>query len=181
MKMFNRVLEDAAGCNPAGDGASSISVEQDGPRLAYVMDFPPAALPPPFATMFRPTIILGKDQLIVAASTTAAEQAVEPLRRPPGQRRQPAGAFVPVVHRLPANMVYLNISDPRKTMPAMIEALPILAQQMNAQTAQQQRMRPPGVGGPPPGAPLSADRPRQPPPGRRARPPPLPRLDGPGR
>ena len=112
-------------------------------------------LPPPFATLFRPTIVMGKDQLIIGASTTAAEQAADLSGTPRERLWQPTGAFVPVMSKLPANLVYLRITDPRETMPAIIEALPILAQQVNAQIAQTQRMRG-QIGEPPaPGAPVT--------------------------
>ena len=77
--------------------------------------------------MFQPTVMLGKDQLVLAATTAAAEQALAG-----GPRWQPTGAFVPMARRLPASLVFLNVSDPRDSMPALIEKLPVLVQQLNA-------------------------------------------------
>ncbi len=134
IKMFNMALQ--------GGPAGNLEFRKlDGARPSYVLDLPAGLLPPPFATLFRPTIVMGKDQLIIGASTTAAEQAANLSGTPKERLWQPTGAFVPVVSKLPANMVYLRISDPRETLPAIIEALPILAQQVNAQIAQTQRMR----------------------------------------
>ena len=55
--------------------------------------------------------------------------------------------FVPVMRGLPANMVGLRINDPRETMPAVVEALPVLAQIINAQIAAQRRQFPGGPAG----------------------------------
>ena len=82
--------------------------------------------------MFQPTVELGKDQLVIAATTAAADQAVDlaglPGRpaleaRPARSSRWPAGC--------PGDLVFLNVSDPRDTLPAMIEGLPMIVQQMN--------------------------------------------------
>jgi prepilin-type processing-associated H-X9-DG protein len=141
--------------NPAGGGGAALQFrKQGGPRPAYVMDVPAGVLPPPFSTMFRPTILLARDQLVLSATTAPAEQAANLSAGKPDQRWQPAGAFEPVVRRLPSNLVLLHIYDPRNTMPAIIDSLPILVQQINAQAAQAQRMRPPGAGGPAGGGPF---------------------------
>ncbi len=76
--------------------------KQEGARLSYILDLPAGMLPPPFATLFRPTIIVGKDQLIVGASTDAAEKAANLSGTPKDRLWQPTGAFVPVVRRVPA-------------------------------------------------------------------------------
>jgi prepilin-type processing-associated H-X9-DG protein len=125
--------------------------KQEGAGLSYILDLPEGMLPPPFATLFRPTIVVGKDQFIVAASTDPARKAAALSGSPKDRLWQPTGAFVPVVRRLPANLIYLRIADPRETMPAIIESLPILAQTLNAQMAQapQRRGGLPGAPGTP--------------------------------
>ena len=70
--------------------------------------------------------MLSANQLVVAATTLAAEHAVAK-----DQRRRSAEAFVPVVRRLPKNLVFLSLSDPRESMPELIERLPAYAQQFN--------------------------------------------------
>src|SRR5205823_4139617 len=130
--------------NPAGAKPLAFR-KQEGPRPAYVMDLPAGLLPPPFATLFQPTVVLGKDQLVLAASPKGAERAAGLSSGPPERRWRPAGAFVPVLRRLPSNLVYLQINDPRSIMPAMIDALPILVQQINAESARAQRRGGPGV------------------------------------
>jgi hypothetical protein len=66
----------------------------------------------------------------------------------PGQTWRPDGAFAPVARRLPADMILLNFSDPRETMPGAIAALPILIPQINAAIGQARRQS--GRPGPPP-------------------------------
>jgi prepilin-type processing-associated H-X9-DG protein len=145
MTLINRLCAQLqAGAVRIQPGASPLQFrKQDGPRPVYALDFPPGSLPPPFETMFRPTITLAKDQLVLAASTEAAAKAAGLSSGRPAGRWEAPAAYLPMVRRLPGSLVYLNVSDPRDTIPAMIEALPILAQQINAQAAQQQRLRDP--------------------------------------
>ncbi len=134
MNVANQVLQGAAGGNLQFR-------KQEGARLSYIMDLPAGMLPPPFATLFRPTIVAGKDQFVVGASTDAAEKAASLSGTAKDRLWQPTGAFIPVLKKVPANLVYLRIADPREMMPAIVESLPILAQQINAQMAQAQQMR----------------------------------------
>ena len=131
MMGLNQIIKQrqaAARPNPANAGAASPEFRKlTAPRFAYVLDLPPGSLPPQFLTMFQPTVILGKDRLVLSATTAAAEQALAG-----GPRWQPTGAFIPVARRLPASLVFLSISDPRDAMPALIENLPVVAQQLNA-------------------------------------------------
>ena len=99
-----------------------------------MLDLPPDSLPPPYVTMLRPTVVISRDQLVVSASTPAAEQALAG-----GPRWQPDGAFIPVVNRLPAEMIYLGLSDPRAGTAIFTKALPILVRQINAEIALAQR------------------------------------------
>ena len=64
----------------------------------------------------------------------AAEQALAG-----GPRWQPARAFVPLVNRLPAEMVYLGLIDPRAGTAIFATALPILVRQINAEIVLAQR------------------------------------------
>ncbi len=105
--------------------------KQDGPRPTYLLDLPHGSVPPQIAAMFQPTLTLGKDQLVLAATTAAAERAIGAAAAGAGSRWQATGEFVPMARRLPENMVLLSVSDPRDTMPALIENLPALVQQLN--------------------------------------------------
>src|SRR5262249_51658973 len=111
-------------------------------RPEYYLNVPEGLLPPPFSTMFRPTIILGREQLVVGASTAPAERAAGLSAAKADGRWQPDEAFVPLLRRLPERMVGLRISDPRETLTAVVEALPVLAQTINAQVAAQRRQFP---------------------------------------
>ena len=134
MNVVNQVLQQA----PPGNLSFR---KQEGARLTYTLDLPEGMLPPPFATLFRPTIIVGKEQLIIGASYDAAQKAASLSIAQKDLLWKPTGAFVSAVQRLTGNMVYLRIADPREMMPAIIESLPILAQTLNAQMAQQQQFR----------------------------------------
>jgi prepilin-type processing-associated H-X9-DG protein len=140
VKLVNFVLTNARVLPP---GAAGLEFRQEqGAPARYVLDLPEGLLPPPFSTMFRPTIILGQEQLVVGASVAAAERAAGLSAAKAEGRWQPDGAFIPVVRRLPDTMVGLRISDPRETMPAIVEALPVLARTINAQVAAQRRQFP---------------------------------------
>ena len=121
---------EAARRNPAG-GAPPAAPAQlrkiDGPSPGYVLDFPPGPQAAQLAAIFQPTLLLGKNQLILSASTAAALRAAAE-----GPRWRPGGLYVPVVRRLPDRLVFLNLSDPGESMPGFIENLPAVAQQMNA-------------------------------------------------
>lgn len=132
-----------ANVGPRGGEAWALEFRREpGDRPKYVMDLPPNLLPPPFSTMFRPTIILGPERLVLGASTAAADRAAGLLAAKADGRWQPDEAFAPVIRRLPARMVGLRIADPRETMPAVVEALPILARLINAQIAAQRQQFP---------------------------------------
>jgi prepilin-type processing-associated H-X9-DG protein len=95
------------------------------------MDLPPGILPPPFSSMFRPTITLTRNQLIVSASSSAAERAAALSAKSPDELWKPDDAYAMVAGRLPAGIFFLNVDDSRVTIPAMVQALPILVSQLN--------------------------------------------------
>jgi prepilin-type processing-associated H-X9-DG protein len=105
--------------------------KQEAKRPTYVLDLSRAGLPPQVLAMFQPTIELGNGQLAIAANTTAADQAVAVAALPADRRWKPTDAFVPMARRLPRDLVFLTVSDPRETLPAFVQALPMLVQQMN--------------------------------------------------
>ena len=92
MRTINAMLQ----AQRAGPNAPVLAFrKQDGPRPTYVLDLPQGGLPPQILAMFQPTVTLGKDQLVFAASTDAAERAIGASTAAPGQRWQATGAFVP--------------------------------------------------------------------------------------
>ncbi len=75
---LNRIIgqQMARRPNQAG-GAGAPAPEfrkQPGDRPTYVLDLPPGLLPPQLAEMFQPTVSLGKDGLVLAATTAAADR-----------------------------------------------------------------------------------------------------------
>ena len=128
MRAINAILQAQRGWPEC----SGHRVPQTGrPAPTYVLDLPQGGLPPQILAMFQPTVTLGKDQLVFAATTDAADRAINVSTTGPGQRWQATGAFVPMARRLPENLVLLNVSDPRDTLPAAVENLPALVQQLN--------------------------------------------------
>ena len=102
-----------------------------GSRRGYTLDFPPEALPVPYLSGLRPTLIFDRDQIVFGASTTAAHQAM--LARKPWQ---PAGPFGPLVKQLAAeNLIYLGLNDPRAGTLLFERILPIIARQINVEVA----------------------------------------------
>ncbi len=118
--------------------------KQSGPRRTYVLDLAQGGLSPQIVAMFKPTVTLGKDQLVLAAAT---DRAIVTSSAGQAKRWQATGAFVPMARRLPENLVLLNVSDPRDTLPAMIENLPALVQQMNGFLPRSPQAGRPGAGG----------------------------------
>jgi prepilin-type processing-associated H-X9-DG protein len=128
--------QQAAKGNP--DDAPVMKFEKlDGPRTGYVLNLPPGSVPPGPLTSMQPTILLAQDRLVIAGTAAAARSAASV--RGPDQTWRPTGAFVPVARRLPAEMVLLNISDPRETIPTAIASLPFVLPQLNAVIGQARR------------------------------------------
>lgn len=138
IKSFNPMLREYLRGIPRNRVASSLAFlkfqKLPGRRLQYVLDLPPNSLPQPYVTMLRPTVMIGRDQLVVSASTPAAEQALAG-----GPHWKADGAFIPVMKGLPAEMVYLGLIDPRAGTAIFKKALPILVHQLNAEIALAQR------------------------------------------
>ncbi len=146
IKAANMAIEQGLG--QQGGGAGLAFHKEEGPLVRYVLDLPPGLIPAPFSTLFRPTIIFGKDQLIFGASTAAADKLAALSPAKPDGRWKPDDAYAPVMKHLPSKLVYLRINDPRETLPAVVEALPILAQTINQQVAAQRRQFQGGPGEP---------------------------------
>jgi prepilin-type processing-associated H-X9-DG protein len=123
--------------NPGDRMASILSAlefeRQIDQKTTYTWKLRPNTLPAPFSEAIRPTVLLGPDQLVISGSREAAERALAA-----GPRWQPAEAFVPLVRRLPAEMIYLNIGDLRSATPLLTRLLPIVARQVNTEMAMAQ-------------------------------------------
>jgi Protein of unknown function (DUF1559) len=108
--------------------------KKNGPAPHYVVSWPQNMIPPPFSTVLQPTVLLRSGQLVLGASSSAAERAVAA-----GPRWEPAGAFIPIMRQVPAEMVYLSVNDPRVGTSILTAALPVLARQVNAEIGLSER------------------------------------------
>ncbi len=104
------------------------------PHPAYAIEWPPNSLVPPYSTLLRPTVIVGEKELVIAASEDAAQHALAG-----DQPWQPPEAFVPCVRRLPAQMIYMRLADPRPAAPVLVAGLPVLIRQVNAEIELRER------------------------------------------
>ena len=123
-------LQQARGNRFAQILATLIIRRIDGAVPEYVVNLPPNLVPAPFSTSWRPTVLLQSGQFVLGASTAAAERAVAD-----GPRWEPTGALIPIMRQLPADMVYLSVSDPRVGTPVLSMALPVVVRQINAEIA----------------------------------------------
>jgi hypothetical protein len=102
----------------------------DGSVPHYVIRWPQNFFPAPFPGVVRPTILLQSGKLVLGVSDSAAEGAVAV-----GPGWEPAGPLIPIMRRLPAELVYLSVQDPRVGMRILTMALPALVRQTNAEIA----------------------------------------------
>jgi hypothetical protein len=146
MGLVNGALAQAAGQGnqPGGNIPVLEFRKQGGSDPTYVMEMPAGAVPPQFQGIFQPTIMLAKDQLVISATTVAAQRAVAASNGGPEKRWQPTGAFATMARRLPANLILLTVTDPSESLPNLIENLPNVATQLNQVIAMAQRQ----AGGP---------------------------------
>ena len=135
IQVINQLIQARQAGAPRGQpnaNAGAIAFRrQDGPRPIYVLDLSQVGLPPQILAMFQPTIVLGKDQLVVAATTEGAERAIALSGAARDRFWNPTGAFIPMARRLPGDLVFLNVSDPRDTLPELVQRLPVFVQQAN--------------------------------------------------
>ncbi|HKI16889.1 MAG TPA: DUF1559 domain-containing protein, partial [Isosphaeraceae bacterium] len=136
IKAFNtewRQQLRVAARNRLGQSVATLNFRKlDDPRPTYVMDL--TFLPQPYSSMLVPRVRLGRDRLVLGGTADAVERALSD-----GPRWQPAGAFIPVARRLPAELVYLSLSDPRVATPILTMALPAFVRQINAEIALSER------------------------------------------
>ncbi len=139
IKGINQVL----GQRPQGGGANPPQFrKKDGPRTEYVLEFPPGSIPDGPMSMLSPTIALDKEQLIISGTSAAAEKALALVAGPAEKRWSTTDASVRVAERIPRNLMMLVITDPRETLPAVIDNLPAIVQALNTQIAQGRRGAP---------------------------------------
>ena len=103
--------------------------KQAGPHSRHEIDLIAGGVRGPLAEMYRPTVMVGEDQLVVSLTPGAAERAQAAGRT--DQSWRPSGAFLTMTRRLSTNLIFLNVSDPRESLPALIESLPTALQGIN--------------------------------------------------
>ncbi len=108
----------------------------------YVLNLPTGTVPPAVKMLIRPTLKLGKNQLVLGASTAAANRSFNIATLPADQLWKPTEKFEPMARRLPREMIFLTINDSRDTLPALVESLPALIPQLNARLQGQANVQP---------------------------------------
>ncbi len=128
LESISKVVIAAIEGDAAAPGAPRLTIKKEAGDLpTYVAVIPPEVLPPPIGDFFQPTIILGKDRLIVGASKKAAETAA----KSPGQWNPAVlGAHAAA---LPNSMTYLAAGDLREITPILTAAIPLLIDYLNGQ------------------------------------------------
>lgn len=115
VNVANAALSQAGG--PQGGRGPKI-VKKEGQYPSYTFEMPAGMIPPGMVEDFAPTIILGKSNLVLAMN--------EELARSAGGAWVATGEFEPMAERLPGDMFFLNVSDPRESVPELISQLPEL-------------------------------------------------------
>ncbi len=129
VKTSNEIFKEIAAAPNAPAGGAVLEIKkQPGSVPSYSMDLPAAALPPPLGELFQPTITLGGDRLVIAASRKAAEMAV--AAGPPWDAKTALGA---VADPLPKSMTYLSVGDLRELTPILITLAPMGIDMLNTQ------------------------------------------------
>ena len=105
-------------------GQWSLAAKKSPKPGEYTLDFVPSA--PKLLETLRPTVVVRDGNLMAAASTDAAQKALAN-----GPHWQAAGEFGPLCKRLPAQMNYLSIEDPREWTTLFLDMLPVAIQQIN--------------------------------------------------
>ena len=139
LRSLGSVLRQRSHFSPR-DRFSQIIASLNFRRLAgahprYAIDWPANTLNAPYSSLLRPTVVVGKDQLVIGASDEAVEKALATA-----PRWQPIGEFDPIVRRLTEAMVYMRLADPRPATPLLVASLPVVVRQINAELALKDRL-----------------------------------------
>jgi prepilin-type processing-associated H-X9-DG protein len=152
IEAFNSVMKEQRKASGVNANLPVLQFEkQAGPHSRHELDFTAGGIRGPLAGVYRPTVMVGEDQIVIGATPAAAVRALAVGRTDQGWR--PSGAFRTMTQRLPADLVFLNVSDPRESLPAVVENLPATLQGINATIANAQRQ----AGKPGGGKPLQID------------------------
>jgi hypothetical protein len=130
----SQILQAQAAQNPK---APKFEIKKvDGTSPGYHVVFPPGTIPPAYAQLVSPTILLGKSQMIIGLNDTEARAGLAAEARTTARWTPPADAKAALA-KVPNDLVSLSMSDPRTTLPAMITSLPSTLAMVNAAIAAQ--------------------------------------------
>ena len=147
--IVNRILSQARaqGKEPRDNAPILEFRKQAGPDPSYVLAIPPGFLPPQFQGVFQPTVTLTEKQLVISATTTAAQRAVAACSGGPEQRTSHNSGWGVLQRSLPRSLVVFSVADPRESLPALIENLPTVSKLLSQGLEQvQRRQGRPGAG-----------------------------------
>ncbi|MHC5542598.1 DUF1559 domain-containing protein, partial [Singulisphaera rosea] len=74
--------------------------------------------------------LVGKDELVIAARTALAEQALALAGRESG-RWAPNGPFVAMAKQIPKGLIFLKVNDLRETLPTQVASIPAMLKVIN--------------------------------------------------
>ena len=138
-KLFTLIIqgmERQAQANPQARQPFSFA-KVTGSTPGYRIVFAPGVVPAPYNAI-QPTLLVGKKQLVIGVTEAEARAAIQLAASTKG-RWAPTGDFKTPFDKLPKEMIWLNVSDPRTTLPQMIARTPMLLGTMNAAMAGQAR------------------------------------------
>jgi Protein of unknown function (DUF1559) len=119
-------------------GASNAPVLQfekrSGSHSRHELDLAAGGIRGLLAEICRPTVVVGENQLAIGATPAAADRTLAAGDTEESWR--PSEAFLPVTRRVPTSLIFLNLSDPRESIPALIEDLPVAIQRINGMIAE---------------------------------------------
>ncbi|WP_435007813.1 DUF1559 domain-containing protein [Tundrisphaera lichenicola] len=118
-----------------------------GGRPGFELILPPGTVPPGPLQAIRPTILLGKKTLVLAATPGAGSSALA-LTEGNSPKWMPDPAYLAMMESLPKKMILLSTSDPRESLPQILSSLPALVANVDQLMRNQ-----PGPGGKPLAAP----------------------------
>ena len=96
-----------------------------------MIDWPPNSLIPPYSLLAAADGRVGRDRACVRRFVSKPLEA----HWRGVKQWQPPEAFVPMLRRLPAEMVYMRLADPRPATPVLIASLPVLVRQSQRRDA----------------------------------------------
>jgi prepilin-type processing-associated H-X9-DG protein len=136
--ILRMLVQQLAAVNPAAGPDAARLRKVEGPNTTFTLELPRALRPPGPMEALAPTVIVAKRQLILAGRSDAAEAALALVEKN-GPRWMPTEAFIPMARQLPAKMMFLDVTDPRETLPPLIESLPMLVESFKQAAAQRPR------------------------------------------